>query len=173
MALILGTTREGRKSESVARYIFEKLKVRSDIEIKFVDPREYKLELNNDGKRDLPDFQKIVEESDAFLVVSPEYNHSYPGTLKFLLDQVRPISYARKAAAICGVSNGTIGGARMIEHVASLFHDLGMSQIKNDLLVKEVGETFVSTEKFDELLTNFLDELLWLSKSLKWGRENL
>jgi NAD(P)H-dependent FMN reductase len=173
IALILGTTRVGRKSEGPAKYIFEKLKDRSNIEAEFIDPRDWNLSLNNDGARDLPQMLEVVNRNDGFLIVSPEYNHSYPATLKFIFDQVKPANYLHKAVAICGVSDGTVGGARMIEHATSLFHDLGLHQTKTDLLVKEVKTPFEPDAKFDEILAKFLDELLWLAKSLKWGRENL
>ncbi len=173
IALILGTTREGRKSEGVARYVFEKLKNREDVEAQFIDPRDWNLSLNNDGARDLPQMLDVVTRNDGFLVVSPEYNHSYPATLKFIFDQVKPVNYLHKAVAICGVSDGTIGGARMIEHATSLFHDVGLHQTKSDLLAKEVTSPFESNEKFDELTDKFIEELVWLSKTLKQGRASL
>lgn len=173
IGLILGTTRVGRKSEGPAKYIFEKLNSREDVDAEFVDPRDWNLSLNDDGGRNLPQMLEVVISNDGFLVVSPEYNHSYPGTLKFIMDQVKPVNYLHKAIGICGVSDGTIGGARMIEHATSLFHDLGLHQTKTDLLVKEVKAPFESDEKFNEILNKFLDELVWLTKTLKAGRENL
>lgn len=176
--VILGTAREGSETRRVAEYLFEKMKERTDLKTEFVDPREFDFKLNDDGRRELLPFQQIVEKSDGFVIVSPEYNHGYPGTLKFLLDQVRPSFYNHRAAAICGVSNGSLGGARMIESLSLVLREFGLVVSKRDLRVPAVSSFFGPASQpldpeFNKRLSSFLDELVWLAKALQAARKNI
>src|SRR5690349_12337716 len=67
----------------------------------------------------------IADRADGFVFVSPEYNHSIPGVLKNALDWLSP-EFANKPAGLVGVSDGAIGGARMIEHLRVVVENFGM-----------------------------------------------
>lgn len=149
VAVILGTGREGRMSERVARFIFSVLEKRFDIEPIFVDVRDYIF------GRTIPKWQQdsrtkpwieVASRADGFVIVSPEYNHSYPGELKMLLDQAFE-EYKMKPAIICGVSNGQFGGARGADKVRDFIAYLGMVQMKPDLLVIKVTDIFTEDNK--------------------------
>lgn len=57
-----------------------------------------------------------MTRADGLVIVSPEYNHGYPGEMKLMLDQLYK-EYNRKPVGICGVSSGALGGARMVEQL--------------------------------------------------------
>src|SRR5439155_5927053 len=89
-------------------------------------------------------FSALVEKSDALILVVPEYNHSFPGLLKHVLD-TNLKEYIHKAAGICGVSAGPFGGARMIENLLPVLRELGLVTIFWDVNFSHAGKLFDST----------------------------
>jgi len=180
--VMLGTVRKGRRSEAVARWLLDRMVARDDMETKLIDPRELNLPNDNDGP-DLvelnKDFQQTVMNSDGLVIVSPEYNHSYPGILKRMIDILYKESYGNKAVGSCGVSRGMFGGARMMEHLHSLTHTVGLIQSQTDLYAQNAVETvsedgqFNPDDEFIERADAFLNDLAWLATTLRWGRNQL
>jgi NAD(P)H-dependent FMN reductase len=82
VAVICGTKREGRQSIEAAQWVAEAGRKRDDVEIIFVDPKD--VQLPPDGRDQK--YAEITERADAFYVVTPEYNHSIPSSLRRLLD---------------------------------------------------------------------------------------
>jgi NAD(P)H-dependent FMN reductase len=83
--IILGTAREGRFSENVARYIVKQTK-KSGYKTQLIDVRDYRIPAtDNTGKsKEAKKLKRIVEKADGPIIVAPEYNHSYPGELKMI-----------------------------------------------------------------------------------------
>jgi len=70
---------------------------------------------------------KIVEESEKFVFIVPEYNNSFPGILKAFIDGLSyPHSFQNKKAALVGISTGTQGGALALSHLTDVLHYMGM-----------------------------------------------
>jgi NAD(P)H-dependent FMN reductase len=175
--IIIGTAREGRRSEYAARFVFEELKKREGIETDFVDVRDFRLPATDDsGESEVAKkLSAITARADAFIIVSPEYNHGYPGELKMMLD-MSDGEYARKPIAICGVSEGAMGGARMMEQLRSVIIDLKAVPILAAVYFSNVEELFdehgaIQDESYENRVAKMLDELLWYAKVLKQGRE--
>ena len=177
--IILGTTREGRESEKVAKYIEKKVKEKTEIVTKLIDVR--KLDFSGTEGRDLGDknieFKESITNADGLIIVTPEYNHSFPGSLKMALDMFLP-EYKHKAVGLCGVSDGGFGGARAIEGLVSVMKTLRLSMIKPDLNFSLVDQLFdkngnVLDNSYDKRIESFLEELIWMTKTLKWGRNSI
>src|SRR5207237_8105955 len=84
--VILGTARQVRESEHAARFVFEQIKKRAGVETEFIDVRSLPMKLDDAGEQMKdPKFASTIERCDALLIVTPEYNHSYPGLLKHAL----------------------------------------------------------------------------------------
>ena len=177
--LILGTARQGRMSEPAARFVFKQMSTRKDIETEFVDIRALNLR-NDDAGEALKDekFSALVTRADALVLVVPEYNHSFPGLLKHALD-TNLQEYIHKAVGICGVSAGPFGGARMIEHLLPVLRELGLVAIFEDVNFGTVNKLFdpnsgeILDTKFIRRVDKFLDELIWMARVLRFGREKL
>ncbi len=106
--MILGTARQGRESEHVARLVFEQTKKRAGVETEFIDVRDLPMKLDDAGEQMKdPKFSATIERCDGLIIVTPEYNHGYPGLLKHALD-MNLKEYIHKAVGICGVSAGCI-----------------------------------------------------------------
>lgn len=171
--LIIGTARKDSQTEKVGKYIFEYLSEREDLETELLDAHNYEMGLGDEASKKIAEYSEAVERADGFLVVSPEYNHSFPGSLKMLLD-LEYDNYRNKAVGVCGVSNGPWGGTRMIESLIPILKCVGMKQTQKDLQVtfcKEFPEK--KDENFDERMESMVDELVWLADTLKKGRNSL
>src|SRR5438067_13295702 len=131
--VILGTARQRRQSEHVARFVFEQTKKRAGVETELIDVRTLPMRLDDAGEemKD-PVFSATVERCDGLILVTPEYNHGYPGLLKHALD-MNLKEYIHKAVGICGVSAGPFGGARVIENLAPVMRELGFVIIFEDV----------------------------------------
>ena len=107
----------------------------------------------------------------------PEYNHSFPGLLKHALDSNLK-EYIHKAVGVCGVSAGPFGGARMIQNLLPVLRELGLVMIFADVYFGGAGKLFDPTghiidPSYARRLKAFVDELVWMARVLRWGRENL
>jgi len=176
--VILGTTRKGRMSAYPARFILDQLQKRDGISSELIDIGELNLPVDDAGEavKD-PRFSAAMERADAIVIVSPEYNHSFPGLLKHVLDSCLK-EYIHKAAGIVGVSAGIFGGARVIEHFQPILRELGLVSIFWDVNFGTVSKIFdANGELLDRAYIGradkFLKELIWMAKVLRHGRENI
>jgi NAD(P)H-dependent FMN reductase len=178
--LLLGTNRSDRQSEKVARWVLSRMEERSDISPKFFDVRDFELPLDDYGTElasMFPEWRDAVLNADGIVLIVPEYNHGYPGVLKSVLDTLLK-EYIHKAVGIAGVSAGPFGGTRVIESLLPVVRELGLAATFTDLHFPRVKSLFdedgkITDEKFEKRCKGFLDELVWMSSALRWGRENL
>jgi NAD(P)H-dependent FMN reductase len=176
--VILGTARQGRESENVARFVFEQTKKRADLETEMIDVRTLSMKLDDAGEQMKdPKFSATIERCDGLIIVTPEYNHGYPGLLKHALD-MNLKEYIHKAVGICGVSAGPFGGARVIEGLLSVMRELGLVTIFWDVNFGNVQKIFdeqgnLLDQNYVRRMDKFLNELSWMARVLRYGRENV
>ena len=116
-----------------------------------------------------------MARADGLIIVSPEYNHGYPGELKILLDTLYQ-EYNRKPVGICGVSDGLMGGGRMVEHLRQVLVELQMAPIHAALYFRNVEKLFdtsgnMTDGAYEKRAKDFFDELTWFASALKQARE--
>jgi NAD(P)H-dependent FMN reductase len=176
--VILGTARQGRQSEHVANFVLGEMKKRPEIETELIDVRKLKMRLDDAGE-EMKDagYAEKMTRADGLVIVTPEYNHGYPGLLKHALDMCLE-EYIHKAVAVCGVSAGPFGGARVIENLLPVFRELGLVATFNDLNFGKVRDAFdeqgnLKDEKYVGRLAKLLNELVWMSRVLRYGREKI
>ena len=176
--LILGTVRQGRRSEHVAKFVLSEMKKRPEIETELIDIRELKMSLQDEGEemKD-PDFAAKMTRCDGLAIVTPEYNHGYPGLLKHALDMCLE-EYIHKAVGLIGVSAGPFGGSRVIEQMVQVVRELGLAVSFTDVNFSRVGDAFdnqgkLTDEKYVGRVAKFLNELVWMSRVMRHGRENI
>lgn len=176
--VILGTSRQGRRTEYAARFVLEQTKKRADVETELIDVCKLALKLDDAGEQMKdPKFSATVERSDGLIIVTPEYNHGYPGLLKHALD-MNLEEYIHKAVGICGVSAGPFGGARVIEALLPVMRELGLVTIFWDVNFGNVQTLFdeqgnLLDQSYVRRLDKFLNELIWMARVLRYGRENI
>lgn len=175
--IILGTARVGRRSEHAARFVFNEMKKCDGIETEFLDVRDFRLPATDDSEKTEVEqkLATIIAHADAVIIVSPEYNHGYPGELKMMLD-MSDGEYARKPVAICGISSGGMGGVRMVEQLRSVCIELGAVPILEAVYFSNIEKLFDDTgviqdEAYYRRVGKMLDELTWYATALKTARK--
>ena len=181
LPVLLGTVRQGRESEKVANLILARIASHHPvIETVLIDPRTLDLP-NDDEGTSLTDRNAVWRDAmlraDGLILVTPEYNHAFPGKLKDALD-VLSKEYIHKAVGLVGVSSGWAGGARAIQSLVPVVRELGLAVTFTDLYFPRVGDSFgPEGQPLDDNALNridgFLTELSWMAQTLRWGRENV
>src|SRR5215468_6668062 len=176
--VILGTARMGRMSLHAARLVTGELAKRAGIETDLIDIAKLPLPTNDAGQAiKHPGFSAQMTKADAIVVVSPEYNHGYSGLLKHVLDSCLK-EYIHKAVGIVGVSAGPFGGTRVIENLLPVMRELGLVTIFWDVNFSSVQKAFdqqgiLADQSYIRRIDKFLRELIWMARTLRYGREQV
>lgn len=188
LKVIVGSTREGRFSDKAAAWIAGELKKQPSIDVEILDLRDYPLPFFDAAvtpsskqepytQKTVAAFTQKIAEGDAYVMVTPEYNHGTSAVLKNALDWVYQ-EWNKKPVAF--VSYGTLGGARAVEQLRLSAIELQMAPIREAVHIPgekyfpvlfgktTPEELFASlTEKAEKMIP----QLLWWAKTLKAARE--
>jgi NAD(P)H-dependent FMN reductase len=187
ISVVVGSTREGRFSEKPAKWIFEHLKKREDVDARLLDLREFPMPFFDQKATPAtpgraPYANEIVQrwtaaigQSDGFVFVTPEYNYGPPAVLKNALDWVYP-EWNRKAAAFVGY--GSALGGRGIQQLRLTLIELQMAPIRTSVHIPiptlmahyQGGDVDGKLTELDERAGMLIDELLWWTEVLKTAR---
>lgn len=179
IAVLAGTTRAQRRSIKAAHYIADFGRALDNIEIIFVDPTDFTFPGDgNDPEGKDPRYSEITAKADAFFIVTPEYNHSFPGSLKRMLDS-ELANYNHKPVAIAGVSDGNWGGVRAVESLVPAIRETGLVVLSWDVYFPWVQNTFDEQgniqeefrERYEKNLSKLYAELIWMAKALKAAKQ--
>ncbi|MFH1393413.1 MAG: NADPH-dependent FMN reductase [Candidatus Micrarchaeota archaeon] len=170
--VILGTARKGRQSLKVAKFIMGEAK-KAGLKSEIIDVRDYRIPAtDNTEKSDkAKKLARKIQPAEGLIIVTPEYNFSYPGELKMMLDLLYK-QYEGKPVGICSVSGGAFGGARAAQELKLLCVTFCMHPICQTLYFPDVQEQFdgkgkVKDEKYYKRAKRFLDCLSGHAKALK------
>lgn len=170
--ILLGTGRQGAYSSLVASAVFDYLKNDKRFETELISVTDFELAFT-EGSSDREKWKQLVQKSDGLIIVSPEYNHGYPGELKLLLD-LAYAEYNKKPLGICGVSSSFLGGARMVEQLRLIAVELQMIPLRNAVYFSEVKkkteEKYILTDEDKVRIEKMITELVWYAKNLKSAR---
>ena len=190
LQIIIGSTRPNRTTPRLAQWAASEAKKLEGTEVEVIDLEDYPLpfldepispRFNPDRKPD-PQTQKWMEkiaEGDAYIFVTPEYNHSVSGVLKNAIDYLT-FELTKKPATV--VSHGTVGGARATMHLKEILSESRAAIIPTQLAVAsmsdKIDENGVLSDEQKALpygpqtsLQNLFAELKWYSDALKMARE--
>jgi NAD(P)H-dependent FMN reductase len=178
--VLLGTNRKLRQSVFAAKWLVGEMEKRPEIQTRLFDVAEFALPHDDYGqeiKERFPEWRDAIIQADGLVIVTPEYNHGYPGSLKAVLDLLLR-EYVHKSVAFVGVSAGPWGGTRVIESLLPVCRELGLAVSFADLNFPFIQKVFDEQGKlldqaFEKRAKGFLDELIWMSRVLKWGRANV
>jgi NAD(P)H-dependent FMN reductase len=187
IAVITGTTREGRFSENVAAWVVGQLAARGDLQVDLIDLRDHPLPFFDQPPpakfpRDYPSGEHarlgaLLDDADGFVILTAEYNHGYPAVLKNAMDTTF-VEWRRKPVAFVGWGN--VGGARAIEQLREVAVEFEMAPLRHAvhilpdvmMAVRQAG-TAVDASVFASLepkLKLLADDLAWWTATLTAGR---
>lgn len=171
--IILGSSRPNSRSKKVADLILEIANENSELDTKLVGVNDFEVPFDEDTS--VPGYDKLVRQADAFVLVFPEYNHSFPGRLKSLLDTEFG-EYKHKLVMLASVSSGDFGGARAVESIIPVLTRVGLIFADIVLYFPRVKDVFdeqgnPTDEKVKERVERKLEELVYITKVIKYGKE--
>ncbi len=181
IAVLAGTTRQKRESIKASRYVADVGRSIKNLSITFVDPKDFYFPGDgNDPESKDSRYTAITQKADAFFIVTPEYNHSFPGSLKRMLDSELE-NYIHKPVAIAGASNGGWGGVRAVEALVTSVREMGLVVTSVSVYFPRVQDMFDDlgkmkpefNERYHKNITNAYRELIWFAYTLKYGRESI
>ncbi|HEY3883472.1 MAG TPA: NAD(P)H-dependent oxidoreductase [Trebonia sp.] len=189
LLVIIGSTRPTRAADFVIPWLTGKVTEHAAFDAEIVDLRDWPLPIFAEhfgtiGDRSDPTYSEPavkawnnkIKGADAYVIVSPEYNHSVPGGLKNAIDSVW-VSYGfrNKPVAFVSYGGGQTGGVRAIEHLAHIFVEAEAAPLRNSVVIPFVREAFDERSEPKNPMTNaaadiMLDDLAWWSAALEKAR---
>ena len=184
ISILYGSVRGNRQGIKAAKHLEKKL-IERNIDVRFIDPLEYQLPFldkmykefpNGTAPQQMESVANHFRKSDAFLVVTGEYNHSIPPALKNLLDHFQS-EYLFKPSAIASYSVGSFGGVRAAIHLRVILGELGSPAISSIQPFPAVQDLFdenfsLKDERIDKSVNRFLDELIWYTEAFTEKRKS-
>ena len=164
VALIYGSTREGRFCDKVASWAASRISAGQEFTLDVIDPKI----------SEAADLKSRIGKADAFIIVTPEYNHSYPAALKHLIDSVNEEWRAKPVSFVS--YGGVSGGLRAVEHLRGVFAELHAVTIRDSVSFSNVWSQFGADGKLlepavaDQCMEVLLRHLSWWAAALRDAR---
>jgi len=183
ISVIYGSNISDRQGIKAAKFIVKQFEKRN-FNVSLIDSKEYVLPFldkmhkeYDSGKAPeaMEKIHQILKDSDGFVIVSGEYNHSIPAPLKNLLDHVQQ-EYYFKPSAIVSYSAGPFGGMRVAMHLRAVLAELGMPSVPSIFPISGIYSSIDENgkaveEKYNKRVIKFIDEFEWYVSALKAQRE--
>lgn len=182
VAIIIGSTRPGRKAEAVARWVYDIARQRADAEYELVDIQAFNLPLLDEpvppsrgqySKEHTKVWSARIAAFDAYVFVTPEYNHATSAALKNAIDFLYA-EWNNKAAGFVGY--GSAGGSRAIENLRLIMGELQVADVRNQVMLSlftdfENFTTFKPAATHEKAVGAMLNQLVAWGGALKGLRE--
>jgi NAD(P)H-dependent FMN reductase len=175
IAVLVGSTRPGRIGRTVADWFVTRAGPRRDLIVDLIDLAEAGLpdRLGWERSASLEDFVGRIGFADAFVVVTPEYNHGYPAPLKQAIDLVRDEWFAKPVGFVA--YGGMAGGMRAVEQLRQVFAEVHATTVRDVVGFHGVHGQFHHGELVDPDGANaaaevMLDQLAWWAHALRDAR---
>jgi len=189
LQVIIGSTRPTRAADRVSPWVLDRARSHGGFEVEVLDLRDWPLPFFAEHLGTVGDFNdptysdplvrrwnRKIKEADAYLVITPEYNHSVPGVLKNAIDSVWvSFAFRNKPIMAVGYSGGIAGGVRAIEHLAQIAIEAEMVPLRTAVVIPQVTTAFDDNGQPTNPVTDIslriaLDDLAWWSSALKRAR---
>jgi len=171
IAIIIGSTRPGRKAEAVARWVHDIATKRSDAEFELVDIKDFNLPLLDEpmppamGQYSQPHtkaWAAKVASFDGYVFVTPEYNHGTSGALKNAIDFLYR-EWNNKSAGFVGY--GSAGGTRAVEQLRLIMGELLVADVRAQVALSlftdfENFSTFKPAPMHEKSVNVMLDQVV-------------
>ncbi|UUU30256.1 NAD(P)H-dependent oxidoreductase [Streptomyces sp. CA-210063] len=179
LAVIIGSTREGRFGSTIAEWFAGIARQHTGVTVEMIDLAEHELPLVI-SMEPAPAVQQVLTEvtnrlarAEAFAVVTPEYNHSYPASLKNLLDWTDKEWHAKPVGFVS--YGGQAGGSRAVEHLRTVCAELHATTVRDVVTLTNAWEQFgedgqTTNDAAPAAAKALLDQLIWWGNALREAR---
>jgi NAD(P)H-dependent FMN reductase len=170
VGVVYGSTRPGRFCDTVARWAAARIAGKSGFAVQLIDPAT--LERGGEMAR----LREQIGDCDAFVIVTPEYNHGYPAPLKALIDAVGAEWHAKPVAFVS--YGGVSGGLRAVEQLRLVFAELHAVTVRDSVSFAGAWEQFdgdgalLRPERAERTMDAMLERLHWWAVALRNARED-
>jgi NAD(P)H-dependent FMN reductase len=192
LKLIVGSTRPGRAADSVLPWLSSRIRRDGRYALEVLDLRDWGLPMFGESQASVGDpydptysnpvvrrwnHAIAIAAGDAYLFLTPEYNHSIPAVLKNAIDSVfASHAFRNKPSGVVAYSGGRIGGARAVEQLALIAIEVEMVPLRNAVLIPTVHSAFTNETEptepaMDRAADVLLDDMAWWGELLHRGRE--
>ncbi|MCX4880638.1 NADPH-dependent FMN reductase [Streptomyces sp. NBC_00847] len=177
VTLVIGSNRHGRFGPVVADWLLRHLRDHDDMAVEVVDVAEADLPTtfapSPEASAALASVTPKLAAADAYVVLTPEYNHSYPAGLKNLIDWHFTEWRAKPVALVS--YGGLAGGLRAVEHLRQVFAELHAVTIRDTVSFHNAGSSFTDGHLDDPsgpdaAAKAMLDQLVWWGRGLREAR---
>ncbi len=184
IGVILASTRNGRRGERFASWVCRLLKERPGVEVELLDLREYPIGAYAHEQMPSAVEKTYVDETsrrwsekihglDGYVIVTPEYNHGYPGNLKNAIDHVHTGWWYKPVAFVS--YGGSASGARAVEQLRSVAVEVRMVPVRGEVNLRLIGLELddAGTPKdpyYARTSKGMIDQLLWWARATKNAR---
>jgi NAD(P)H-dependent FMN reductase len=173
LAVIIGSVRAGRIAPVVGSWLTTELGRHVGIRIDVIDLASQCLPDSLDGGGDAAVFAKRVDAADGFIVVTPEYNHGYPGALKTAIDTARDEWRAKPVGFVS--YGGTAGGLRAVEQLRLVFAELHAVTVRQVVSLHWVHDLFDGNGQLRDpgapaAARKMVAQLCWWARALRTAR---
>jgi NAD(P)H-dependent FMN reductase len=176
LTIIIGSTRQGRFAPTVANWFAGQAGRRDDMTVDVIDLAEARLPdvLTDKPTPEVTAITLRLGSADAFVVVTPEYNHSFPAPLKNAIDwhfiewRAKPVGFVSYG--------GTGGGLRAVEQLRQVFAELHAVTVRDTVSFHGAWMQFDSDgrpkdpERYERAAQSMLDQLAWWGQALREAR---
>jgi NAD(P)H-dependent FMN reductase len=177
--LIYGSARQGRFCDTVARWTEKELGRSGKFSVEIIDPvahsRTARHEAPAHESNGYRSIRAQLSEADAFVVVTPEYNHGYPAALKELIDSAGEEWYAKPVAFVS--YGGVSGGLRAVEQLRQVFAELHVVSIRDSVSFQNAWQVFdaagnpADPDRSSAQMSRMLAKLHWWAVALRTARD--
>lgn len=179
LAIIIGSTRENRIGKTVAQWFIPHVRARGDMDVDVIDLLDQDLppHLLQNRTSTVEQFAAHIAAADAIVVVTPEYNHSFPASLKQAIDWLKSEWQAKVVAFVS--YGGISGGLRAVEQLRLVFAELHAVTIRDTVSLHDVHSLFDEDGRLkdpagpDEAATTMLNHLSWWAHALRAARDSV
>ena len=190
LQVIVGSTRPSRAADKVVPWVARRAALHEAFETEVIDLRDWPLPMFGEHMGSLGDprdpsysdpavrqWNQKIAEADAYLVITPEYNHSVPGELKNAIDSVFvSFAFRNKPMAMVGYSGGIGGAIRAIEHLNQIAVEVEVAPLRSTVVLPFVDKAFTEDGEPADPATEvslqiLLEDLAWWATALRNARE--
>jgi NAD(P)H-dependent FMN reductase len=191
LKIIIGSTRPGRAADRIVPWISQVAREHGAFDIEVLDLRDWQLPIFGETFATLGDpanptfsvpevrrWNDAILAGDAYLFITPEYNHSVPAVLKNAIDSVfATLAFRNKPAAFLAYSGGIGGGIRAVEHLAHIAIEAELVPLRNTVVIPYVTAAFgpdgePADDRARAAAKIMLDDLAWWAEALQRARRD-